>query len=269
MSELGVPPNAKMVFPPHGFVHLQAHCASDLDVVNAARVSFAKKSEWEYYNKGTGKIVVDIDSFSRSLPDPENLPNYLGRRLKEDDEKVLRFLLKNKHGTPFEHNFFKFHIRAPIFVFREWHRHRIGISINEESARYSPLQPDFYLPEVDAVRSQTGKPGRYTFEPVDTSTANQARDRLENIYKDSYQTYLELLEAGVAKEIARASLPVGIYSQMIYSMNARSLMKFIELRATPTAQYEIRRYAETIEEYFKEIMPVTHDAFHQNERVAP
>ena len=114
----------------HGFVALDDSCADDLSVVNAARVSFNKHHQ----------------------------------EMEEGDDKLIGFLLKNRHGTPFEQNFFRFRVKAPIFVFREWHRHRIGISINEWSARYSELKEEFYIPELENVRGQIGKPGNYTYE---------------------------------------------------------------------------------------------------------
>lgn len=246
VQQLDIPPNAKIVLPPHGFVALQRHTASDLDVVNAARVSFAKESGWESGEDGT---------------------HILG----DTDEKVLRFLLAGKHGTPFEHNFFKFHIRAPIFIFREWHRHRIGVSINEESARYSPLSGDFWYPAIDGGwRTQIGKPGAYSYEPLPYGiTVMGYEDKMKAVYDFAYETYQFYLAEGVAKEIARAVLPVGIYSQMIWSCNARSLMNFLALRNHNAALRELRLYAEAMEKIFAEIMPITHDAFVENGRVAP
>lgn len=240
-----IPFGAKVVLPPYGFVHLQSASASDLDVVNAARVSYAKQSDWEFTEDNTRA------------------------HLSRADEGLLRYLLKNRHGTPFEHTFFKFHVRAPIFVFREWHRHRIA-SINEESARYSRLSGDFYIPEGDGWRRQVGRPGRYRFEPINDPGATEGFSaQMQAVYSLAFDTYERLMSAGLAKEIARAVLPVGIYSQMIWSVNARALMNFLSLRNAPDAQYEIRKYAEAIEEYFAYWMPVTYDEFVRNDRVAP
>jgi thymidylate synthase (FAD) len=244
-TDLDIPPNAKIVLPPHGFVALQESSASDLDVVNAARVSFAKQSVWGVSEVG-------------------------GECLGETDEKVLRYLLKGKHGTPFEHNFFKFHVRAPIFIFREWHRHRIGISINEESARYSPLKGDFWYPDYDGGwRHQVGRPGAYTYEPMEMFEAESHEHAMAAVYDLAYATYQNMMDNGVAKEIARAVLPVGIYSQMIWSCNARSLMNFLALRNSPFALRELRMYAEAMEKIFSTIMPITHNAFVENNRIAP
>ena len=171
-------------------------------------------------------------------------------------------------NSPFEHNSFRFHIRTPIFVAREWFRHRIG-SFNEESARYHKLADDFYVPDVQAVRSQVGKPGSYSFEPVDEGLALETRETLERIYKDLYAEYNALIDKGVAKELARSVLPFGIYTQFYWTINARAMMNFLSLRNSEFAQYEIRVYAEAIERFFAEKMPLTHQCFIEFDRRAP
>lgn len=218
----------------HGFVRLDDAMASDLSVVNAARVSFARRKE-------------EMDA---------------------SDEGLIRFLMRDRHGTPFEHNAFRFHVRCPIFVAREWFRHRIG-SFNEFSMRYAKATDAFYLPEAGDVRSQVGKPGAYTFEPVDPGLAERTREELRAVYEHAYATYTRLVEEGVAREVARSALPVGAYTEFYWTVNARSLMNFVSLRAAETAQREIRRYAEAVERFLASTMPVTHDAFVENGRVAP
>jgi thymidylate synthase (FAD) len=218
----------------HGFVRLDGCMADDLSVVNAARVSFAQRSE----------------------------------ELVERDHGLIRFLMRERHGTPFEHNAFRFHVKLPIFVMREWARHRIG-SFNEWSARYSQLDPEFYIPEPEDVRTQVGKPGAYSFDAVDPGLAEHTRETQAAIYGQAYAAYVDLLEQGVAKEVARNVLPVAIYTQFYWTVNARSLMNFLSLRNAVTAQREIRRYAAACEQLFGERMPVTHAAFLANERRAP
>jgi thymidylate synthase (FAD) len=218
----------------HGFVRLDAVMADDLSVVNAARVSFARH-----------KDAMDAS-----------------------DEGLIRFLLRERHGTPFEHNSFRFHIRCPIFVAREWFRHRIG-SFNEFSMRYAKATDDFYVPEADDVRTQVGKPGAYRFEPVSDELAEQAREELQAVYEHAFATYERLVEAGVARELARAVMPVGAYTQFFWTVNARALMNFVSLRNSEFAQLEIRRYAEAVEAFFAEKMPVTHAAFVAQDRTAP
>jgi thymidylate synthase (FAD) len=153
-------------------------------------------------------------------------------------------------------------------VAREWFRHRIA-SFNEESARYHELEGDFYVPAAEDVRSQVGKPGAYTFERVDSETGAHFRSDLTEFYERTYRLYKELIERGIAKELARCVLPMGTFTQFFWTVNARSLMNFLSLRNAETAQYEIRRYAEAIEPYFAELMPVTCEAFVANGRVAP
>jgi thymidylate synthase (FAD) len=218
----------------HGFVRLDDAMATDLSVVNSARVSF-------------GRRKTEMD---------------------EADEGLIRFLMRDHHGTPFEHNSFRFHVRAPIFVAREWFRHRVG-SFNEFSMRYARATEDFYLPEPADVRTQVGKPGAYSFEPVPPELAEQTREELQAVYEQAFATYERLVEAGVARELARCVMPVGAYTEFYWTVNARALMNFVALRAHENAQREIRRYAEAVETFFAERMPVTHAAFVANDRVAP
>jgi thymidylate synthase (FAD) len=217
----------------HGFVRLDDCMASDLSVVNAARVSFAQRSE----------------------------------EMSDRDAGLIRFLMREKHASPFEHSVFRFHVKCPIFVAREWMRHRN--SYNEWSARYSQLEPEFYVPEPEDVRTQVGKPGAYSFEPVDAELAEATREAQREAYAHAYRAYEGLLERGVAKELARNVLPVGIYTMFYWTVNARSLMNFISLRNSETAQREIRRFAEAVESLFAERMPITHAAFAAMDRRAP
>ena len=218
----------------HGFVRLDDAMASDLSVVNAARVSFARRKE----------------------------------EMDEGDQGLIRFLLRERHGTPFEHNAFRFHIRAPIFVAREWFRHRVG-SFNEFSMRYAKATDEFYVPEPDDVRSQVGKPGAYSFEQVEPGVAETTREQMRAVYEAAYAAYERLVEQGVARELARAVMPVGAYTEFYWTVNARALMNFVSLRAAETAQREIRRYAEACEVFLAEEMPVTYDAFVAAGRTAP
>ena len=233
-AEQRVLPDGAIAVLDHGFVRLDDAMASDLSVVNSARVSFGRRKE----------------------------------EMDESDEGLVRFLMRDRHGTPFEHNAFRFHIRAPIFVVREWMRHRIG-SFNEFSMRYAKATDDFYVPEAEDVRSQVGKPGAYSFEPVDADLAEQTREELQAVYDQAFETYERLVEAGVARELARSVMPVGAYTEFYWTVNARALMNFVSLRAAETAQREIRRYAEAVEVFLAEKMPVTHAAFVAAGRVAP
>jgi thymidylate synthase (FAD) len=142
-------------------------------------------------------------------------------------------------------------------------------SFNEFSMRYAKASDDFYVPEPEDVRTQVGKPGAYSFEPVDPDVADQTRDELRAVYEAAFAAYERLVELGVARELARCVMPVGAYTEFYWTINARSLMNFVSLRAAETAQREIRRYAEAIEQFFADKMPVTHAAFVANDRTAP
>jgi thymidylate synthase (FAD) len=218
----------------HGFVRLDDAMATDLSVVNGARVSFARRKE----------------------------------EMDDADAGLIRFLMRDRHGTPFEHNAFRFHVRCPLFVAREWFRHRIG-SFNEFSMRYAKATDEFYVPEPEDVRTQIGKPGAYTFEPVSPELAESTREELKAVYDAAYAAYERLVEQGVARELARCVLPVGAYTEFFWTVNARALMNFVSLRAAETAQREIRRFAEACEQFLAEQMPVTYQAFVENGRVAP
>ena len=221
-----------------GFVRLDAAMADDYSVVNSARVSFAKQSS-ELHEDLSGK-----------------------------DKGLIGFLMRERHGTPFEHNSFRFHVKCPLFVAREWFRHRIG-SFNEFSARYSEVPNEFWVPSPEDIRTQVGKPGAYTFEQVDADVAEQAVATIAGMNQASYQAYLLLLELGVAKEVARGVLPVSMYTQFYWTVNARSLMNFLSLRTDENAQYEIRQFANAVEELFREQMPTTWSAWVECGKVCP
>lgn len=220
-----------------GFVRLDAHMADDYSVVNSARVSFARQSE--LHNDLTGA-----------------------------DKGLISFLMRERHGTPFEHNSFRFHIKTPIFVAREWFRHRIG-SYNEFSARYSEVPNEFWVPSQDAVRTQVGKPGAYSFDKVDDFVATDTMNIIRETNAIAYDAYREMLEMGVAKEVARSVLPVSMYTQFYWTVNARSLMNFLSLRTDTNAQREIREYAEAVEKMFAETMPITWRAWTEFGKVCP
>src|SRR5680860_871710 len=142
-------------------------------------------------------------------------------------------------------------------------------SFNEESARYHQLEGDFYVPSPQAVRTQVGKPGAYTFEPAEETVATDTIDTFRRVYGQLYDEYLALVGKGVAKELARSLLPFGIYTQFYWTLNARSLMNFLALRNSPSAQYEIRIYAQAVEQLFAGKMPVTHACFEEFGRNVP
>ncbi|MET8141025.1 FAD-dependent thymidylate synthase [Sphaerisporangium sp. NPDC005288] len=228
-------------------VELVRHSAADSDVVWAARVSTAGEQSLE---------TVGQDA--------------------ERSRGLINYLMRDRHGSPFEHNSMTFFVHAPIMVFREFHRHRAGWSYNEESGRYRELAPDFYIPGRERKLVQEGKPGRYQFVEGDDDQHKLVAEAMERSYRAAYAAYREMLEAGVAREVARAVLPVGLYSSMYATCNARSLMHFLSLRtkderaSVPSfPQREIEMVAEKMEAFWAGLMPLTHAAFNAAGRVAP
>lgn len=230
-------------------VFLRAFLASDNDVIEAMLVSTMGEEVQELWDR-------------------EGINGIDGR---------IRFLMKNRHGTPFEHTYFKFFVKAPIAVFREFHRHRIGWSYNEESGRYKVLKPEFYIPPPGRPLVQTGKPGAYIMEPGSEAQYNRLCETMGHFFEKAYREYEALLEDGVAKEVARGVLPVYLMTSMYASCNARSMMSFLSLRVdSPTAAYPSKPMweidhlvARIFERALAQTMPVTYKAFCDFGRVAP
>ncbi|MGV9704243.1 FAD-dependent thymidylate synthase [Streptomyces sp. NPDC003483] len=228
-------------------VELVKHSAADSDVLFAARVS-----------------TVGEQSLDELGKDPER------------SKGLINYLMRDRHGSPFEHNSMTFFISAPIFVFREFMRHRVGWSYNEESGRYRELQPVFYVPDASRKLVQQGRPGKYVFVEGTEEQRDLVTGAMEESYLASYRTYQEMLAAGVAREVARAVLPVGLFSSMYATCNARSLMHFLGLRTqhelakVPSfPQREIEMVGEKMEVEWAKLMPLTYAAFNANGRVAP
>jgi thymidylate synthase (FAD) len=191
------------------------------------------------------------------------------------DRGLINYLMRDRHGSPFEHNMMTFYVQAPIFVFREFMRHRIA-SYNEESGRYRELRPVFYVPAADRNLVQVGKPGAYDFLPGTPEQNAIVEQQTRDISLRAYAAYQRMLDGGVAREVARIVLPLNIYSSMYVTMNARALMNFLSLRTRRDGthfpsfpQREIEMCAENMEAHFAELMPLTYAAFNSNGRVAP
>ena len=227
-------------------VELVKHSASDQDVAFAARVSTQGE---------------------RSLGYPET-----------DEKKLsglISFLMRDRHGSPFEHSVFTFYVKAPIFVWREHMRHRIA-SYNEESGRYRVLNPEFYIPNNQRKLLQIGKPGAYVFEEGSTEQMAITMVNYRHSCEEAYRRYDEMIRHGIAREVARGVLPLTIYSSAYVTINARSLMNFLSIRRNVEGQRfpsfpqrEIEMVAEKYEKVFEELMPLTHAAFVKNGRVSP
>ncbi len=176
----------------------------------------------------------------------------------EKDKKLIDYLMRNRHETPFEHVVFTFHIKCPIFVARQWFRHRIA-SYNEKSGRYSEMKYEFYLPEKMRVPHPKDK---QMSVPNDGSVDEEkAKEMIRKVYEHAYSTYKELLEMGLARELARIVLPMALYTEFYWTVNMRSLMNFLSLRADSHAQWEIQQYAIAIAKVFKECCPWSYEAF--------
>ncbi|MGX5680680.1 FAD-dependent thymidylate synthase [Schumannella luteola] len=230
-------------------VELVRSSADDSDVLFAARVSTQGEKTLE------GALDSDVDS-SRS-------------------KGLINYLMRDRHGSPFEHNSMTFYVQAPIFVFREFMRHRIA-SYNEESGRYRELGPVFYVPGADRNLVQVGKAGAYDFLPGSPEQSELAVSEAKAVATEAYASYQRMLDAGIAREVARIVLPLSLYSSMYVTMNARSLMNFLSLRTKREGthfpsfpQREIEMVAEKMEAHWAGLMPLTYEAFNANGRVAP
>jgi thymidylate synthase (FAD) len=216
----------------------------------------------------TDEMVVRAARVSTQMD--RNYPN------NEQKSGLINYLMKNRHGTPFEHNFFQFRIECPIAISREFMRHRVGWSYNEESGRYSELKPVFWVPNEDRNLVQTGKPGHYEMSPGSADQEHVATISIKNASFISYENYVSMLNAGISREVARMCLPVNIYTSFYATCNARSLMHFLSLRTdhenamfTSKPQQEIQDVAIQMEVYLSELMPETYRAFVAAGYVAP
>ncbi len=230
-------------------VELVRSAARDADVLFAARVSTL------------GEQTLDVAGSDADL--------------EKRDRGLINYLMRDRHGSPFEHNSMTFYVQAPIFVFREFMRHRIA-SYNEESGRYRELRPVFYVPARERNLVQVGKPGAYEF----LAGSDEQHELVDRLARErsvaAYDAYQEMLAAGVAREVARIVLPLNLYSSMYVTLNARSLMNFLSLRTKhPEStfpsfpQREIEMCAEQMEAHWSALMPLTYAAFTANGRVAP
>lgn len=216
----------------YGHVILEKCLGDELDIVNNARVSF----------DGESGVLTDRD------------------------KGLLNFLMRERHSSPFEAVVFRFDVRAPLFVIREWQRHRIG-SFNEESARYSVIKPDYYVHARDYVREQHGKPGAYYYETVeDDALAERTIALIDASQRASFDAYHSMLEEGIAKEVARTVLPVGMYSRMKWTVNLRSLLNFLSLRHHEHAQREIRDFAIAVEDLVTSQIPFVMASWNEHGR---
>ena len=211
----------------HGYVVLVDYMGNDAAIVQAARVS---------YGKGTKAL--------------------------RDDRGLIRYLMRHRHTTPFEMVEFKFLVRLPIFVARQWIRHRMA-SVNEYSARYSIVPDEYEVPPVDEVRHQSTRNRQGRGDPLPADVVEQFRSDLDRVSKDAYAAYTRALEAGVARETARLLLPVAYYTQWYWKTDLWNLFHFLSLRLDPHAQEEIRLYAAEMAKIARLVAPTAYEAFEE------
>ena len=215
----------------HGFVRVVDYLGNDSAIVQAARVS---------YGAGTKKA--------------------------REDEGLIRYLMRHRHTTPFEMCEAKFHVKLPMFVARQWIRHRTA-NVNEYSARYSILDREFYIPEREHLAAQSALNAQGREEPLPTDEANRVLGILQTDSAVAYDHYEQMLsqdgQRGLARELARMNLPSNIYTQWYWKTDLHNLLRFISLRADSHAQYEIRAYAEAIGQIVKDWVPMAWRAFEE------
>lgn len=216
-----------------GYVRLVDHMGNDLSIVRAARVSY--DADWR----------EEVSSIS-SVP---------------SDNRLIGYLMKNKHTSPFESVVFTFEVKAPIFVFRQWHRHRTW-SFNEVSARYTELDMGWYVPELDKITTQSK-----TNKQMRTTEQHPEAAAIQNIINTScamsFKIYRDMIAAGAPRELARGVLPVNAYSRMFATIDLHNLFHFLTLRLHSHAQYEIRVYAEAMLKLIEPVVSVTVAAFRE------
>lgn len=262
----------------HGYLKYVDHMGTDQSIVEAARMSTDKGFlGWGYLEcKSCGAEWRDNHDGSVSLlPGIPSCHKCEGNTLEATaavpgDEKLLQYLYRNKHATPFEMVQLKIEVKAPIFVFREWHRHRTQ-SFNEMSARYIAMPDENYMPSIERLMigaSTTNRQAGAVAGAMELTedNARQFQGMLSRAYGDMQGLYATALEHGVTKELARLCIPVARYSKMQASANLRNWLAFLTLRMDPAAQWEIRQYANAVGEIIAEKFPRTWELFEEGRK---
>jgi thymidylate synthase (FAD) len=211
-----------------GFVELLGTFGDDLTVVNAARVSFSK------------------ESYS----------------MTPADEKLIKYLAKHNHTSPFFHPQIRLRLKMPIFVAREWFRHTVGFARNEVSRRYVDTEPECYIPDLDAIRERDANKKQGS-KPTAVANANYAREHIHDLTHQCIDTYNTLLEAKVAPEVARMILPQSMHTEFIETASLYAYARLCKLRLSPDAQYEIRMYAQAVSDLLEKAFPVSWAALNE------
>ena len=214
-------------------------------------------------------FIALVDAMPRLVPEGQTADSAIvqsarvsygqGTKMVSEDRGLVRYLMRHRHSTPFEMVEFKFHIAMPIFIARQWIRHRTA-NVNEYSARYSIMPDRFYRPDIENVRKQSKSNRQGGEGPIDAGTAEEFLKLLEGA-EANYAKYLDLTERGVARELARAVLPVSVYTEWYWKCDLHNIFHFLSLRMDPHAQIEIQDYAKAMYELIKPIVPVACEAF--------
>lgn len=213
----------------HGFVRLVDYLGGDDRIVSAARVSYGR-----------------------------------GTKTKREDSKLIDYLVRNSHTSPLEQVILTFHVKLPIFVARQWVRHRTA-RLNEVSGRYSVVQDEFYVPSIEVIRGQSASNRQSrSDEELDSSVQERVRDQVTRDQRVVYTSYEDMLNSGVARELARINLPLSTYTQWYWQIDLHNLFNFIKLRLDDHAQLEIREYARVIAELTQRVAPVAYEAFEEH-----
>lgn len=230
-----------------------------LDILN--NTNQLKNKQFDVLDKGFIRLV-DLMGNDTSIVEAARVSYGQGTKTVRDNEHLIRYLLKHKHMTPFEMVQLKFHIKTPLFIARQWMRHRTG-SFNEISARYSIMKTEFYEPTNDKIniQSKTNKQGRDSVETFSVEQSTFLQNEINDINDKSFNTYNTLISQGVTREIARTVLPTGMFTEFYWSVNLRNLLHFIGLRIKDNAQYEIKVYADILLEIVKQALPQTYGAY--------
>lgn len=205
-------------------------------------------------------MVLDYMGNDEAITQAARLSYQKGTRSARDDESLIRYLMRHRHTSPFEMCEIKLHIKCPIFVARQWIRHRTA-SVNEMSARYSVLDNEFYIPETEQIQPQSASNNQGREGEFGHGTKWSMQEALSDNAEAAYEAYQDLLEDNLTRELARTVLPVNFYTQFIWKINLHNLLHFLNLRLDTHAQWEIRQYAEEIANMVQDWVPMTWKAF--------
>lgn len=216
--------------------------------------------EFKCLDKGFVRLI-DVMGDDSSIVQSARVSYGAGTKTYREDRTLIRYLMRHQHTSPFEMVEFKFHVKLPIFVARQWIRHRTA-NVNEYSGRYSEMPDEFYIPDIDSIRTQSSinRQGR-SDDKIPEENAKEIINGMNQIQTQCYTEYKKLLEQNVARELSRINLPLSTYTQWYWKIDLHNLMRFLKLRLDKTAQYEIQQYAKIIAEIVKQIVPITYEAF--------